>query len=284
MNFKEFDLRKEANKNMEFITPEKVRKWLADKVHFKYNEIKTVFDPAVGSGQLFQFIKAEKYIGCDINDKSLECFKNNFTNSVYLNDSYFNLDVTNYDLAISNYPFSLNNKDLFEKAPIELEQFFNKNITGKADFPFVIRSFLNSDKGGFYLCFPGIAYRGQEQKFRDFLIKNNYVESYGILKNCNFDATNIEVFYLELKKDRENKEIETFVFDFDNNDNNIIEHIKFDSVLGGSWITPQKEEIKKEIDISKLEKEIEFLKNKRREAEDELDNFIKFTFKQKNGI
>lgn len=280
MKFEEYDLRKEANKNMEFITPEKVRKWLADKVHSKHKEISVAFDPAVGSGQLFQFIKAEKYKGCDINLKSLQCFKNNFENSTYLNDNYFNTDITGYDVAISNYPFSLNNKDLFEKPPAELEQFFNKRITGKADFSFILRSFLNSNKGGFYLCFPGIAYRTQEQKFRDFLINNNFVESYGILKNCKFDATNIDVFYLELKKGRNSEKIETFVFDFDDSKNNVTEQIDSCSLVGESWLTPQKEETKDSIDIVELELMIESMKMKRRKAEDELDDFIKRTFKE----
>lgn len=278
-SFEEYNLRKIANKNMEFITPIKVREWIAKKVHAKFNTIKTVFDPAVGSGQLLQFVKAEKYIGCDINNKSIECFSKNFQQTESYNDNYFNLHITGYDIVVSNYPFSLNNKDLFIKAPAELDVFFKKTITGKADFSFIVRSFLNASKGGFYLCFPGIAYRGQEQKFRDFLINNNYVESFGILKNCKFDETKIDIFYLELIKNRDKDTIETFTIDFEDKEKDIIKIINVKDLYGCDWRSPELEKIKDEIDINEIEKRIEYLKNKRRKAEDDLDEFIKKTFK-----
>ena len=105
---KEFDLRKEADKNMEYITPKKIREWLAEKINSRYEEINSVFDPAVGSGQLFQFVNSKKYIGCDINKRSLECFKSNFDNTEVFEGNYFNQDIKNYEVAVSNYPFSLN--------------------------------------------------------------------------------------------------------------------------------------------------------------------------------
>lgn len=279
---KEFDHRKEANKNMEFITPKKVREWLSFKVHSKFKILKTVFDPAVGSGQLFQFINSEKYIGCDVSEKSLKCFEENFKNVVAIHSSYFNMvEKIDYDIAVSNYPFSLNAKDLFNVPPVGLEKFYNKEITGKADFAFILKSFLESKHGGFYLCFPGITYRSQESKFRDFLIENNYVESFGILKNCEFDATNIDVFYLELSKNRKNNFIVTFTFDFNNDNNNITKTIECERLKGESWKSPEIEPVIEKINIKNIEKEIKFLKNKRRKNEDELDKFIKKTFKFK---
>lgn len=280
---KEYDLRKEANNNMEYITPIEIRKWLSGKVNIKYQNIKSVFDPAVGSGQLFQFIKSEKYLGCDVNPKSLEFFKNNFKNSESYNLNYFEMkNKLDYELAISNYPFSLDCKNLFTEAPENLKQFFNsKNIAGKADFLFIIKSFLEAEKGGFYLCFPGITYRNQEMKYRDFLINNNYVESYGILKNCKFDATNIDVFYLELSKNKKDSMIETFLYDFNDKENCIVELIDKNSLMGENWSSPQKKEVIKKIDIEQVEREINFLKNKRRKTEDKLDKFIFETFKKK---
>ncbi|MGL4998476.1 MAG: N-6 DNA methylase, partial [Cetobacterium sp.] len=155
MKFKEFDMRKEANKNMEYITPLILRKWIAEKIHAKHATLRTVFDPAVGSGQLFQFIKADKYIGVDINSNSLEHFKNNFVNSKIYQGNYFDTTIEEeYETVVSNYPFSLSNKDMFEVPPEELKEFFGKSITGKADFSFIIKSFLGAKDSGFYLCFP----------------------------------------------------------------------------------------------------------------------------------
>lgn len=273
-------MRKQANKNMEFITPVKIRKWLAEKINSKYENINSVFDPAVGSGQLFHFVKSEKYIGCDINLESIKCFEENFSNCESYKTNYFETDIKNYDIAISNYPFSLNFKDLVDKIPVELEQFYNKKITGKADFPFILRSFLKSEKGGFYLCYPGISYRSQEQQFRDFLINSNYVVSYGILKNCKFDATNINILYLELSKNKINDVIETFCLDFESGEE-VKKSIYNYEVLNDVWMTPEFEKEKETIDINEIEKEIEKCKLKRRKVEDELDKFIYNTFKKR---
>ena len=217
---KEYDLRKEAKKNAEFITPQPLRKWFAEQIHEKYQDIGSIFDPAVGSGQLMQYIKAEHYIGNDVNERALQAFSENFKQSERYLSNYFKNEVIGYDIAVSNYPFSLNAKDVFENIPNELEQFYPKGkVTGKADWPFIIRSFMRAEKAGFYLGFPGISYRSNEQKFRDFLIENNYVERYGKLKNCKFEATSIDLMYLELIKNRPvDKEIEVFEYDFETNE------------------------------------------------------------------
>ena len=214
---KEFDLRKEAKKNAEFITPEPIRKWFAEQVNSKYPDIGTVFDPCCGSGQLMQYIKAKHFMGNDINEKSVEMFKENFENSTATVGNYFEKDIDNYDIAVSNYPFSLNAKDVISEIPEAIKPILsNGKITGKADWLFIINSFLKAKCGGFYLCFPGISYRSNEQKYRDYLIENNYVERYGKLINCKFEATSIDLMYLELAKDRpKGKEIEVFEYDFD---------------------------------------------------------------------
>lgn len=213
---KEYDLRKEAKKNAEYITPQPLRRWFAEQIHRKHQDIESVFDPAVGSGQLMQYIKAQLYIGNDVNERALQAFSDNFSHSESYLSNYFENDVNKYEIVVSNYPFSLNAKDLLSDIPCELTQFYPKGkVTGKADWPFIIRSFLKAEKSGYFLCFPGIMYRQQENKFRDFLIKNNYVEKYGLLKNCKFEATNIDLVYLELQKNRTNTSIERFIYDFD---------------------------------------------------------------------
>lgn len=274
--FHESDLRAEAKANAEHITPIPLRKWIAERV----GKVNTVFDCSIGSGQLLQFVDCQLIAGTEINQKSIDNLLKNFDNVDVINDNYFNTFVKGYDVAISNYPFSLNFKDLVEKVPVELTGFYPKGkITGKADFPFIIRSFTNARDKGYYLCFPGIAYRGQEQKFRDWLVENNYLKAVGTLRNCEFTSTTIDILYLELDKHKTDNKVELFNYDFKNNNNNISKTVDIDKLLNEPWITPQVEVEEEKIDIVALEKEIEITKVKRRKTEDELDEFIKNTFK-----
>lgn len=274
--FHESDLRAEAKANAEHITPIPLRKWLGERV----GKVGTVFDCSIGSGQLLQFVDCNRIKGTDINIKSINNLLLNFPQAEVIHDSYFNVDVDDYDVAISNYPFSLALKDLVDTAPSELSEFYPKGkVTGKADFPFIIRSFINARDKGYYLCFPGIAYRGQEQKFRDWLVEKNYLKSVGILKSCEFTSTTIDILYLELDKHKLDNKVELFNYDFKNSNNNISETVDIDKLLNEPWKTPQVEVEEEKIDIVALEKEIEITKVKRRKTEDELDEFVKKTFK-----
>ena len=76
-----------------------------------------------------------------------------------------------------------------------------KKVTGLLDFIFILKSF-ELVKEGYYLCFPGIGYRTQEEKFRKYLIDNKFIKEYGIINNCQFDHTSISILYLHLSKEK----------------------------------------------------------------------------------
>ena len=185
---KEFDTRAVAKQNAEYITPEKLRQFLAQKIT---KENITVLEPAIGSGQLLFEIKERIALidGYDVNQSALNCVKENFEGKINVFNQDFITSTVNktYDYAIANYPFSLpmteeqkefianddflqsffvkkkqeSTENLFEAKPFVKPD----NVNGKLDFMFILKSFQYA-KEGLYFCFPGIAYRGQEEKFR----------------------------------------------------------------------------------------------------------------------
>jgi type I restriction enzyme M protein len=73
----------------------------------------------------------------------------------------------------------------------------------KADFAFVLHalSYLSSKGRAAIVCFPGIFYRGgAEQKIRQYLVDNNYVETVISLAPNLFFGTTIAVTILVLSK------------------------------------------------------------------------------------
>jgi hypothetical protein len=232
----EFDTRLEAKKNAEFITPVKLREFLSSKI--KENNI-NVLEPAIGSGQLLFNIKdkIKSIDGFDVNNNAVNYAKQNFSNKINGFNQNFILSEINkhYDVAIANYPFSLKPNDDEKKYicnDVFLSQFYrtdnsqdifgnyikkleNKNITGKLDFIFILKSFYYSNSG-YYFCYPGIGYRQEEKKFRKYLIDNKFIKEYGIIENCKFDHTGISILFLHLTKEK-NEQSKSFKLNLETN-------------------------------------------------------------------
>ena len=267
---KEFDTRVKAKELAEFITPSKLRDFLASKING--NNL-TILEPAIGSGQLLFNIKDKISIidGYDVNDNAINVAKENFAEKINIfNQDFITCDINKqYDIAIANYPFSLkpteeqkqyicNDKYLSkfydkEAEPNMLGNFAKKiktsNITGVLDFVFILKSF-NLANEGYYFCFPGIGYRQQEKVFREYLIKNKYIKEYGIISNCQFDHTSISILFLHLTKERNET---TKSFNLDLKTNEIIEAVaNFDNAI---FNMPQKEVAKEVVDPVELEKQ-----------------------------
>ena len=76
---REHNNRKKADTLGEFITSKSLRKLVAKKVHEYLGERQvTVFDGAVGSGQLEEFINLKHLVGIDIQQESIEVLIHNF--------------------------------------------------------------------------------------------------------------------------------------------------------------------------------------------------------------
>ena len=204
-SFTEFDTRKKAKELAEFITPPILRKFISTKVNG--DDLK-ILDVSIGSGQLlFDLIsRTSSIVGYDVNNDSLEACKNNFKEKVktYNTDFITSMVKEKQDICICNYPFSLKATKEQEDYILQdnfLNIFYDKKVTGLLDFIFILKSFqLVND--GYYLCFPGIGYRGQEEKFRKYLIDNKLIKEYGIINNCQFEHTSISILYLHLSKEK----------------------------------------------------------------------------------
>ena len=221
--FQEFDERKEAKKRAEYITPDVLRRFIVDYVH---GEELSVLDPAIGSGQLLEHIshKVKRIDGYDVSSNVEKPLKINFGDKcTFHNKSFIQAGLNKcYDYSISNYPFSLKLKDNPEDSTAVLndaflKQFYNKNATGVMDFLFILKSF-NVSKKGVYLCFPGIGYRTAERKFREYVIKNNYLVEYGLLEGVNFEHTSISILFMLLSKEKTEKGTKSFYKNFKNDE------------------------------------------------------------------
>ena len=217
--FQEFDERKQAKQRAEYITPKILREFIAQYVN---GENVTILEPAIGSGQLLEYVKnkIKSVDGYDVSVDVCNALKNNFGSKCnFYNQSFLQSKLTkNYDYAISNYPFSLKFKDNTDDAKAVLnddllKQFYQKTVTGVMDFPFILKSFNVSNKG-LFLCFPGIGYRNTEKKFREYLVKNNFLVEYGILEEVNFEHTSISILFMFLSKEKQNKSVKSFYKNF----------------------------------------------------------------------
>lgn len=199
----ELDSRKKAKAIAEFITPKPLRAFLAD--HIKGENLR-VLEPSIGSGQLLFNSKdrIQSIVGYDVNGDVAPFLKENFGNVVeFHNESFISCDLQgDYDVAISNYPFSLKPSQEECAAILQdpfLSSFYNGKVTGVLDFIFILKSFAHA-KEGLYFSSPGIGYRKQELNFRKYLVDNKFLKRFGILENCGFEFTSINVLFLQLSK------------------------------------------------------------------------------------
>ena len=266
---KEFNNRDIADKFAEYITGQELRKYLAEKVKKYVGEDITVFDGAVGSGQLEQHINPKWIYGVEIQENACNVFKENYPDSDISNVSFFNYESdVKADCIVMNYPFSLKFKELSEEEQKNIQKDFSFKKSGVVDDIFILKSLKYSKRFGFYICFPGIAYRKTEEQFRKIL-KNTVLEL-NIIENA-FEDTSIPVLFLIIDKEKTEVKVHKEIYDCKKKS---IVHEEICENPEEIWQQPRKEEKKEEINIEALEREIEISKKRRRKIEDEIDRFI----------
>jgi len=116
------------------------------------------------------------------------------------------LDNKPFDAIVSNPPYSVKWIGSDDPTLINDDRFAPAGVLApksKADFAFVLHalSYLSSKGRAAIVCFPGIFYRGgAEQKIRQYLVDNNYVETVISLAPNLFFGTTIAVNILVLSK------------------------------------------------------------------------------------
>lgn len=209
----------------EFFTPQHVSKLIAQLAMHKQTSVNKIYDPACGSGSLLlqatkhvdpHFIE-EGFFGQEINHTTYNLARMNmFLHNI--NYDKFNMELGNtlidphflddkpFDAIVSNPPYSVKWIGSDDPTLINDDRFAPAGVLApksKADFAFVLHalSYLSSKGRAAIVCFPGIFYRGgAEQKIRQYLVDNNYVETVISLAPNLFFGTSIAVTILVLSK------------------------------------------------------------------------------------
>ena len=213
MSFKEHNNRDISKKLAEYITGIELRKYVAKKVKQYVNlENPTVFDGAVGSGQLEQFVNPAILYGVDVQENSINSAKENFKNTELEVKSFFEYEKENLivDCVIMNPPFSIKFKDLSELEQKNIQSEFEWKKSGCVDDIFVLKSLKYTKRFGFYILFPGVVYRRTEQQFRE-LIGNNLAELNRI--DNAFTDTGISVIFIVIDKEKNDNKVYREIYD-----------------------------------------------------------------------
>ena len=211
----------------EFFTPQHVSRLIARLAMHKQTSVNKIYDPACGSGSLL--LQAKKhfdahviedgFFGQEINHTTYNLARMNmFLHNI--NYDKFNIQLGNtltepnfggdkpFDAIVSNPPYSVKWIGSDDPTLINDERFAPAGVLApksKADFAFVLHalSYLSAKGRAAIVCFPGIFYRGgAEQKIRQYLIDNNYVETVIALAPNLFYGTTIAVNILVLAKNK----------------------------------------------------------------------------------
>ena len=213
MSFKEHNNREISKKLAEYITGAELRKYVARKVKQYLNiENPTVFDGAVGSGQLEQFVEPGMLYGVDVQENSINSARENFKNTELEVKSFFEYERENLlvDCVIMNPPFSIKFKDLSELEQKNIQKEFEWKKSGCVDDIFVLKSLKYTKRFGFYILFPGVGYRRTEEIFRK-LIGNNLAELNRI--DNAFTDTGISVIFIVIDKKKNNNKVYREIYD-----------------------------------------------------------------------
>ncbi len=211
----------------EFYTPQEVSELLARIVVAGKTEVRKVYDPACGSGSLL--LKFAKVLGADRVRKGFFGQEINLTTynlcriNMFLHDvNYEKFSIAHgdtltdpkhgddepFDAIVSNPPYSIKWAGDSNPLLINNPRFSPAGVLAprsKADLAFVmhILSWLAVDGTAAVVSFPGVLYRGgAEQKIRQYLIDNNYIDAVIQLPPDLFFGTTIATCILVLKKSK----------------------------------------------------------------------------------
>ena len=235
------------------MTGKPLREYLANKVKQYCGENISVFDGAAGSGQLEQFISMTDFHAVEIQHESCEALKMNFPRAIVNNQSFFTYQSDiQVDAIAMNPPYSLKLKDLPEEDQQAIKEQYPWKKSGVVDDIFLLKSMTYTKRYGFYIMFPGIAYRQSEKKMRE-LVGNNLVEL-NVIQN-GFEDTSINVIFLVVDKDKNSPEISKEIYDCKTKKVEYEEADTLDSDF--SWVAPSKPAEKEEIDIDQVNAELD---------------------------
>lgn len=214
----------------EYYTPQEVSELLAEITTVGKTEVNKVYDPACGSGSLLlKFAKVlgkdnvrQGFYGQEINLTTYNlCRINMFLHDI--NYNHFNIglgdtltdpkhwDDEPFDAIVSNPPYSISWEGDSNPILINDPRFSPAGVLApkkkKADLAFTmhILSWLSTSGVAAVMHFPGTLYRGgAEQKIRQYLVDNNYIDAVIQLPPDLFFGTTVATCIVVLKKSKKN--------------------------------------------------------------------------------
>ena len=211
----------------EYYTPQEVSELLTRLTIVGKTEVNKVYDPACGSGSLLlKFAKIlgkhnvrNGFFGQEINITTYNLCRIN----MFLHDiDYDKFDVGHgdtlteplhwddepFEAIVSNPPYSIRWAGDSDSLLINDPRFSPAGVLApksKADLAFIMHSlsWLATSGTAAIVCFPGIFYRsGAEQKIRQYLIDNNFVDCVIQLPDNLFYGTSIATCVMVLRKSK----------------------------------------------------------------------------------
>lgn len=215
----------------EFFTPQEVSEVLARIASYQNPHIRKVYDPACGSGSLL--MKFAKYAGDDAKD--IEFYGQEINPTTYnlcrinmflhdVNYAKFDIQLGNtlttphhlgmkFDAIVSNPPYSKKWEGKENPILINDERYSPAGVlapTSKSDLAFTMHMLYHLGETGTCAIveFPGVLYRGgAEKKIREYLIKNNFVDTVIQLPANLFFGVGIATCIIVLKKNKKDNNI-----------------------------------------------------------------------------
>lgn len=216
----------------EFFTPQEVSELLARIAVGNKKEVNKVYDPACGSGSLLlKFAKVlgkenvrNGFYGQEINITTYNLCRIN----MFLHDiNYEQFDIAHgdtltdphhwddepFEAIVSNPPYSINWDGDANPIMINDDRFTPAGVLApksKADLAFVMHclSWLDISGTAAIVCFPGTMYRGgAEQKIRQYLVDQNYIDAVIQLPADLFFGTTIATCILVMKKNKSDTKV-----------------------------------------------------------------------------
>ncbi len=216
----------------EFFTPQEVGELLARIVIMDKTSVNKVYDPCCGSGGLLlKFAKIlgkenvrEGFYGQEINLTTYNLARiNMFLHNINYNNFSIeredtlihpkHFDDEPFDAIVSNPPYSIKWAGKSNPLLINDERFAPAGVLApqsKADLAFTMHmlSWLSPKGTAAIVEFPGVLYRGgAEQKIRQYMIDNNFVDTIIQLPPDLFFGTSIATCILVLKKNKTDNNI-----------------------------------------------------------------------------
>ncbi|NCU31042.1 type I restriction-modification system subunit M, partial [Candidatus Saccharibacteria bacterium] len=214
----------------EFYTPQEVSEILARIVTLGKKELKSVYDPACGSGSLLlrigKFAKVDRYFGQEMNNTTYNLARMNMIlHDVHYSDFNIQQEDTlehpqhleyRFEAVVANPPFSAKwSANAIHLSDERFAQYGKLAPASKADYAFIQHMIYQlDDNGTLAVVMPhGVLFRGAaEGHIRRFLIENrNYLDAVIGLPANLFFGTSIPASILVFKKCRQDEKDVLFI-------------------------------------------------------------------------